>query len=213
MWNQVNPFMGYMNNPFAGNSYYPMYGMNQPVFGSPYMMNMAGQTALSTPNPLSYNYPKVPQFSGTQYSAYPKFKETQAESNESTKRSIQNPVTLQLAIKLQEEIKKLEEITSKAKQITLTNFSNGIDRGNSTISTQSGSIADSKSQNLTESHNADNNPTEKVSSDKAEPAEKASRPLSNLRKAKITDFAVTKQEKEKFDSDMQTIMEKLSSIK
>ena len=127
MWNNINPYVGYVNNPFAVNPYFPYMGMNQPVLGSQFMMNYGGGNARSTPNPLSYNYPKVPHYQGSQYSQYPKFKQRieneklgENDGNKIIKEEKEISIktskkTEELAEKLKEEIKKLEEITNKAK--------------------------------------------------------------------------------------------------
>lgn len=108
--------------------------MNQPVLGSQFLMNMAGQNTMSNPNPLAYNYPKIPHYTGSQYSTYPKFKQARGEENpekhakntskdngdfnlDELNSGKHNKKTEELADKLREEIKKLEELTSKAQNL------------------------------------------------------------------------------------------------
>lgn len=74
-----------------------------------YYMNMAGQRAYNTPNPVNYNYPKLMHAKGSQYENYPKFKEQ-------TKKS-ENKENENLAKELEKQIKELQKLTKEAKDL------------------------------------------------------------------------------------------------
>lgn len=247
MWNHINPYMGYVNNPFAANPYFPFYGMNQPVLGSQFMMNMGSQNSLSAPNPLNYNYPKVSHFTGTQYSTYPKFKQrnnnendedliyTRKEkkyndNNNSNNNSIKekqkvkySKKTEELALTLQEEIKKLEEITKKAQELTSGNKNKDGNNGNTE---DTGHTYNTENTGNTEKNIKDVNIND--SSNNSNKIDDNTKVIvnSNLRKREnlesesqkqtlnyIKDLKITKEEKERFDIHMKQIMEKLNHLK
>ena len=218
MWNQVNPYAGYVNNPFAVSPYFPLYGMNQPVLGSQFFMNMNGRNSMSAPNPLSYsyNYPKVPHITGTQYSTYPKFKQQQKLEKEEKEPTINNlrtqnssnkrSKTQELTQKLNEEIKKLEELTLKAKELAGGKIENN------------NKESKEKKEEVKKNVETTTNDTTKQKSNlrKANKEEEKAKhkKLNSLNGIKINgNTNITKEEKQKFDSHMKEIMEKLSKIK
>lgn len=189
--------------------------MNQPVLGSQFLMNVGSNNPMSTPNPLSYNYPKVSHFKGSQYSSYPKFKEKSNRLN--SRKNVEQNIneesdieesdqsnnlklikkernslkyskkTEELAEKLNEEIKKLEEITNKAKELTKGDLQKN-----------------------------DNDDIDKKGNLKKENSEnKLKKKEENLHNAELKivgDMHISKQEKERFDKHMQEIMDKLSKV-
>eukprot|EP00340_Litonotus_pictus_P005675 CAMPEP_0170517146 /NCGR_PEP_ID=MMETSP0209-20121228/3212_1 /TAXON_ID=665100 ORGANISM="Litonotus pictus, Strain P1" /NCGR_SAMPLE_ID=MMETSP0209 /ASSEMBLY_ACC=CAM_ASM_000301 /LENGTH=221 /DNA_ID=CAMNT_0010802311 /DNA_START=107 /DNA_END=772 /DNA_ORIENTATION=+ len=218
MWNGVNPYVGYANNPFAAQSYFPFMGMNQPTLGSQFLMNMGGRNAMSTPNPLAYNYPKVPNFSGTQYSAYPKFR--QYDYNSGSKSSLHKQInaiqekegsstskkTEELADKLKEEILKLEEITNKAKEMAshqqskTDNNEDGVDKSNDNNTSISGhkeALAKDITKGNLRKENSDGTNIE----------------LPDNSFSKLNELTVSKEDRERFDEHMKEMMNKLSSLK
>jgi hypothetical protein len=74
-----------------------------------YYMNMAGQRAYNTPNPVNFNYPKLMHAKGSQYENYPKFKEQSKKP--------ENKENENLAKELEKQIKELQLLTKEAKDL------------------------------------------------------------------------------------------------
>jgi hypothetical protein len=74
-----------------------------------YYMNMAGQRAYNTPNPVNFNYPKLMHAKGSQYENYPKFKEQPKKPD--------NKENQNLAKELEKQIKELQKLTKEAKDL------------------------------------------------------------------------------------------------
>lgn len=109
MWNNVNPFYGIVNNPYVVPPYMPMYGYNQPVMPGNYYMPLAGQNAVSAQNPMRFNYPKMMNLRGDQYSNYPKFKEKTEKKD--------NGMSSELTKELEKQIQELQKLTKEAKEL------------------------------------------------------------------------------------------------
>ena len=65
-------------------------------------------------NPLHFNYPKAPFLRGSQYSTYPKFKQT---SKNELKPTGSKDVNLELTKVLEKEIAELHTLTEQAKKL------------------------------------------------------------------------------------------------
>jgi hypothetical protein len=78
-------------------------------------MPFAAPRSYNVQNPLHFNYPKAPFLRGSQYSTYPKFKQT----TKSTNLKPENPkdVNLELTKVLEKEIAELHTLTEQAKKI------------------------------------------------------------------------------------------------
>ena len=193
------------------NPYMPMFGNPQATMGSQFLMGMNGRNAMSTPNPQSYafNYPKVPMLRGQKYSNYSKFKQVDEKNsnlenaNENNfDHSVQNEnvenkknyskKTEDLAIKLSEEIKKLEEITGKAEMMTGKKTTN------------------SKSEYNDEVESLSLNKLKKIRNLRSNESDNQNKKDSNKDNAKeikiLGDLKVNKQEKEQFDLHMKEML-------
>lgn len=130
--------------------------------------NFNGRALPTVSNPLSYNYPKISNFKGSQYSTYPKFKQENLNGNQNDVKQNYNEnlnkqlsakltspeilaldkdnlseKTKELKNKLMTELEQLEKITEKAKKIIGTNNL----KSNNITSTNNSSISDKNEKN------------------------------------------------------------------
>lgn len=185
--------------------------------------NFNGRAIPTLSNPITYNYPKISNFKGSQYSTYPKFKQDDKNNKvsgniEKTKeinslKSIEydniSEKTAELKNKLMSELEILEKITEKAKKIIeipgIKLNSTNIENSNKTelIKNENTSISNvSKVKNSGEVIKKDENIKE-INFDKDK---------QNIEIEKIK-FNLSKEEKNRFNNKMKEIMSKLSKIK
>ena len=200
--------------------------MSQPFLGNNYMLgnsNFNGRALPTLSNPITYNYPKIPNFKGSQYSTYPKFKQEDKNIKisgniEKTKeinslKSIEyndiSEKTAELKNKLMSELEILEKITEKAKKIIdipgIKLNSTNIENSNKTefIKNDNTAISNvSKVKNSSEIIKKDENNNE-INNNKDK---------QNIEIEKIK-FNLSKEEKNRFNNKMKEIMNKLSKIK
>lgn len=129
-----------------------MYGMTQPVMGANYMMPMAGQSVMSTANPLNFNYPKITNYKGTQYSSYPKFKQTHEPSEN---KASSKEITEKLANALKKELEELSNLTKEAKTLS-SSGNNPTERENPSNNRQSSNDSEKRITNLRNSNSLRN---------------------------------------------------------